>query len=220
MNTFTLRKTIVPLLTITLCILLWKLPLGIGYFEMIIATILVLLGSFLENKKELFNSLGFQKEKRTIKNLLVIAPLTALGLFLIYAFILIPLVTNLAGEPINFSGFEGLKGNLVYAIIALLFIWISAAFGEEIVWRGYFMRQFIKLFGDGKLSLIINILLFAFLFGFFHAYQGISGQIITGLIGMILSIIFHLKKYDLWFNIVVHGVFDTIGLIAIYNGWM
>jgi len=53
-----------------------------------------------------------------------------------------------------------------------------------------------------------------------HGYQGITGQIITGIIGLLLAIIFHLRKYDLWFNIAVHGFFYTIALIVIYNGWM
>ncbi|MDY8135515.1 type II CAAX endopeptidase family protein [Aquimarina sp. 2201CG5-10] len=215
-----LRTKLIPVLTIILCFLLWKLPLGLDYFEIILTTIVILISSFLEYKNALFTSLGFQKNKRTFKNLLIFAPLLAFGLFLIYYFILIPVVSNLTGESINFSGFDDLKGNLLYSIIALIFIWISAAFGEEIIWRGYFMRQFSKFFGDSRLSLLINIIIFAILFGFMHGYQGITGQIITGILGLLLAITFHLRKNDLWFNIFVHGFFDTIALIVIYNGWM
>jgi membrane protease YdiL (CAAX protease family) len=220
MKTTILRTKLIPILTLILCFIFWKLPLGLDYFEIILSTFLILVASIFEYKKDIFESLGFQNNKLKIKNLLVFAPLLSIALFLLYYFILIPLISNLTGESINFSNFDELKGNPSYILIALLFIWISAAFGEEIVWRGYFMCQFAKFFGNSKLSLTLNIIIFAILFGFMHSYQGITGQIITGIIGLLLAITFHLKKYDLWFNIAVHGFFDTIALIVIYNGWM
>ncbi|WP_415375506.1 type II CAAX prenyl endopeptidase Rce1 family protein [Patiriisocius sp. Uisw_017] len=82
------------------------------------------------------------------------------------------------------------------------------------------MRQFAKFFGNSKLSVILSTIIFAILFGFMHSYLGIIGQIITSIIGLLRAIIFHLKKYDLWSNIAVHGLFDTIPLLAIYHGWV
>lgn len=220
MNTTTFRTKIIPIVTVILCFVLWKLPLGLDYFEIIIATFIVLIASLLEYRKGLFKSLGFQRKKQTIKNLLLFAPLVSLGLFLLYYLILLPLVSSITGESIDFSSFDDLRGNLIYAIAAVLFIWVSAAFGEEIIWRGYFMKQFARFFGNSKLSVAFNIVLFAILFGFFHSYQGITGQIITGVIGLLLAIIFHIRNHDLWFNVFVHGFFDTICLVFLYNGWM
>ena len=60
---------------------------------------------------------------------------------------------------------------------------------------------------------MINILLFGFVFGCIHAYQGITGQVVAGVTGMLLAIIFHLRKNDLWFNIAVHGFIDTVALV-------
>ena len=48
----------------------------------------------------------------------------------------------------------------------------------------------------------------------------ISGQILTSIIGMLLAVIFHLRKNDLWFNIALHGFIDTVGLVYMYYGWL
>ncbi len=211
------RSKVIPIIALILCFIIFELSLG--PLSVIITAILVLFASFFEYKKEMFKSLGFQKNNLKAKSLFVYAPLIALVLFLVYYFVLVPVVTNITDKPIDFSSFKDLKGNITYAILALIFIWVSAAFGEEIIWRGYFMQQFSKFFGKGKLSIVLNILIFAILFGYMHSYQSITGQIVTGSIGAILSIIFYLRKSDLWFNVAVHGFFDTIALIVVYNGW-
>lgn len=37
---------------------------------------------------------------------------------------------------------------------------------------------------------------------------------------MFLAIVFYIRKYDLWFNIAIHGFFDTIALVLLYKGWI
>ena len=217
MNKNILRTTLTPILTVTIVFIFFRVSMGLDYFETIIGSIVVMLASYIEYGKKLFASLGFAKFKA--KDFFIIAPLVAGMLFLLYYFVLIPSVTHYTNQPIDISQFDQLKGNLLYSSIMLLLIWTSAAFSEEIIMRGYFMRQFVKFFGDSKPSIVINILLFATIFGFLHGYQGITGQIITGIIGLLLSLIFYLRKYDLWFNVAVHGFFDTFALIIIYNGW-
>jgi len=164
-------------------------------------------------------SLGFRRNSVKLKSLLIKAPIIAIALFLLYSYILIPAATHLTAKPIDFSQFDVLQGNLLGSLVLLVFIWISAAFGEEITFRGYIMRQLVKFFGDGKLSMLLNILLLGLLFGYVHSYQGITGQIVTGVLGVILATIFYRKKYDLWFTVAIHGFFDTIGLVFMYNGW-
>ncbi|WP_103867343.1 CPBP family intramembrane glutamic endopeptidase [Aquimarina sp. I32.4] len=216
MNKTSLKTKITPIVTIILCCLLYLS----GYYKMIIAALLMVIASAVVHKKDLFKSLGFQREKFNIKNLLIIAPIFGAAIYLFYYYILVPSVTYLTGEPIDFSVFKPYKGDLPATLNLLALIWASAAFAEEIVFRGYLMRQFTKFFGSSNISLVINILLFGFIFGWVHAYQGISGQIVSGITGMLLAIIFHLRKNDLWFNIAVHGFIDTIALIFIYYGWL
>lgn len=218
MNKVTLRQIILPLITLGIICFLWFGPIHISYIENIIISIIIIIANYIEYKGKPFSALGFQREKFTFKNIFVLAPLVALGLFIFYVFVLVPGITELTGAPIDYSSFDQLKGNLPACLIALLLVWVSAGFGEEIIFRGYFMRQFVKFFGDSKISMVLNIVLLACFFGFMHSYQGITGQLVTGVIGALLAFIFYLRKYDLWFIIAVHGFFDTIALICVYFG--
>ncbi len=218
MNKINLRQTIIPLITIAIICFLWFGPISISYIENIIISILIIIANYIEYKGKPFSALGFQREKFTLKNILLLAPLVALGLFVFYVFVLVPGITKLTGIPIDYSSFDELKGNLPACLIALLLVWATAGFGEEIIFRGYFMRQFVKFFGESKVSIVLNIDLLACFFGFMHSYQGITGQLVAGFVGALLALIFYLRKYDLWFIVAVHGFFDTIALICIYFG--
>ena len=208
MNKFTLRQTLIPLITIAIICFLWFGPIRIGIIENIVISIIIIIANYIEYKGKPFSALGFQREKFTFKNIFVLAPLVALGLFVLYVFVLVPGITS----------FDQLEGNLQACLIALLVVWASAGFGEEIIFRGYFMRQLVKFFGTSKVSIALNIVLLACFFGFMHSYQGITGQLVTGCVGALLALIFYLRKYDLWFIVAVHGFFDTIALVCIYFG--
>ncbi|MCX2678822.1 CPBP family intramembrane metalloprotease [Galbibacter sp. EGI 63066] len=218
MNKITLRQIVIPLITIAIICFLWFGPIRISYIENIIISILIIIANYIEYKGKPFSALGFQREKFTFKNIIVLAPLVALGLFVFYVFALVPGITKVTGVPIDYSSFDQLEGNLQACLIALLVVWATAGFGEEIIFRGYFMRQFVKFFGESKVSIVLNIVLLACFFGFMHSYQGMTGQLVAGFVGALLALIFYLRKYDLWFVIAVHGFFDTIALICIYFG--
>jgi len=163
MNKVTLRQTLIPLITIAIICFFWFGPISIR-IENIIVSIVIIIANYIEYEGKPFSALGFQREKFTSKNILVLAPLVALGLFL------------------------------------------------------YFMRQFVKFFGESKISIVLNIVLICSFFGFMHSYQGITGQLVATIVGSLLALIFYLRKYDLWFVIAVHGFFNTIALACIYFG--
>ncbi|AUC75786.1 CPBP family intramembrane glutamic endopeptidase [Olleya sp. Bg11-27] len=218
MNKINLRQTLIPLITIAIIWFIWFGPIRINYIENVIIAIVIIIANYIEYKGKPFSALGFQRKKFTFKNILVLAPIVALGLFAFYVFVVVPGMTKLTGVPIDYSSFEQLKGNLPACLIALGVVWATAGFGEEIIFRGYFMRQFVKFFGESKVSIAINIILFGCFFGFMHSYQGITGQLVAGFVGALLALIFYLRKYDLWFIVAVHGFFDTFALICIYYG--
>tara|TARA_B110001450_G_C17548562_1_gene451645 strand:- start:68 stop:730 length:663 start_codon:yes stop_codon:yes gene_type:complete len=220
MKTPFLKTTITPLITAIIVGILYTVPTGLGDFTNIVATLLVILSSFIIYGKDAFKSLGLSNFKDQKRHFFIYAPLLAIALFAFYAFVLLPGVTFLTGQTIDFSVFKSLEGNLPACAGILIFIWISAAFGEEIVWKGFFMRHFTQFFGDGKLALVINIFLFGALFGYVHAYQGVTGQIVAAIVGMIFGFIFYKRKYNLWFNIAVHGFFDTIAVLCMYYGML
>ncbi len=208
MNKDFLKSKITPIIAVILCYVLYQL----GYFQIIFAALIVLLASGVEYGKGIFKSLGFQRSRLKAFDLLIVAPLIAFGMVVLYVHALVPGVTYITGQPMDYSLFEQFEGNLSAILGLLFFAAVSAGFGEEILFRGYFMRQFTKFFGSSTLSIALNILIFGMIFGWIHMYQGISGQIITGILGMITATIFHFRKDDLWFAIAFHGFFDLIAL--------
>lgn len=214
-----IKSYLVPIIALISCFVIWFEFYNLGYYMMSFTASLILLASFIEHKRYTFNFLGLKFKKFKYNRYFVLAPAISIILFLMYFYILLPVTIHLTNQPINFSIFNYLKGNLKEAVFALFFVWISAAICEEIVWRGFFMKQFIKFFGEKKIALLINVILFSVLFGYVHSYQGLSGQIVSGIIGLALSILFIWKNYDLLFTIVVHGFFDTIAILFFYMGW-
>lgn len=84
-------------------------------------------------------------------------------------------------ETADYSMFAPLEGNLGAYLSFLWKMWLSASIGEEILFRGFAFVQLKNILGD-KPWLII--LVSSALFGFPHFYQGITGVILTFLIGL------------------------------------
>jgi uncharacterized protein len=49
------------------------------------------------------------------------------------------------GKPPDLSNFPAVRGNLKLALVMIALIWILAAFGEELVYRGYLMNRVADL---------------------------------------------------------------------------
>lgn len=211
------KKLIISfLITILLIAFLYLSNLGFGTATTLIVTIVVLVIAYIEHKNKIWSSLGFSKKHFNYKNILIKAPLTAVLIVVMYTWLLTPIITSITKVEIDLSAFDFLKGNLSNLLVTLPLVWISAAFGEEIIFRGYLMTRFSTIFGKSTLSILLNIILFSVFFGYIHNYQGLTGQLLSGTTGAILAIIFHFNKNNLWFNIIVHGTIDTIALVSIY----
>lgn len=217
MKKISLRQILIPSITFAIICFLWFGPIS-TMFENIIISFIIIIANYIEYKGKPFTALGFQRDKFNVKNILVYAPSVALALFVFYVFALVPLITKLTGVPIDYSSFYELEGNLSYFLFFLLLVWATAGFGEEIIFRGYFMRQFVKFFGESKISIALNIIIVTGFFGFMHSGQGITGQLVTWIVGALIALIFYLRKYDLWFVIAVHGLFNTLALTCFYFG--
>jgi len=59
--------------------------------------------------------------------------------------------------------------------------WTLAAFGEEMVYRGYFQKRIVDLFGNNQGGIFLSIGISSLVFGFAHTEQGMIGVIITTL---------------------------------------
>lgn len=129
-----------------------------------------------------------------------------------------PLLTRLLGKPPDLSGFPAVRGNFKFALLMVGLIWILAAFGEELVYRGYMMNRFADLGGGTRAAWIVSLVLISALFGFSHYHQGLTGIFEEGSDGLILGALYLGCRKNLAVPIVAHGVCDTIDIILLFLG--
>lgn len=127
-----------------------------------------------------------------------------------------PMVVKAFGAP-DYSRFQVLIGNTERLVISLFAVWVTAAFFEEMVFRGFALNRLTALLGDGRMLILTASLINAALFSLGHAYQGMTGIILTGTIGFIFSIFYFLTGRNLWALILAHGLIDTFSLWQIYS---
>ena len=148
--------------------------------------------------------------------------LSALGYtLLIIIFIdmlLTPIVEHYTHTPHDLSSLEFLKGNLLNLLLFMLFMWVIAAFGEELFFRGYIMKRLAALFGNSDSAWMLGAILSSAAFGIVHFYQGISGIITTGSVGLIMALAFYQNRKNLVVCMLIHGIYDMFGLTMIYLG--
>jgi uncharacterized protein len=142
-----------------------------------------------------------------------------LGVGLMFAFTTQMLLPALELTPKTASVFAAVEGNLPELLYWLIPVaWGSAAIGEELVFRGYLQSRLEIAFGGVRGAAALAVVLQALVFGSLHSYQGIGGAITAGGTGLVLGIVYLAARRNLWAPIMLHGLIDTVSLIAIYFG--
>lgn len=136
----------------------------------------------------------------------------------IFDFIIQPIINKVSGEIADYSMFEAIKGDFKKYFKYLVFIWVSAALGEEILFRGFMFRQFNIVLNDYRYKTSIIILLTSILFCLPHFYMGIAGMFVTFIFGIIFACLYVKTNYNLWINILLHGFVDTFFITLAYFG--
>jgi len=164
--------------------------------------------------------LGFHRPSSLPRTLLT-AFASTLGLL----FLTVPLrryVTTLLNQPPNLEAFKALEGNFVALVVGLCIVWTVAAFGEEFLFRGFLLNSFYRLFPAGfpgdKTKWAISLFVTSILVGIGHAYQGLTGMILTGVIGFGFGLVYLANKRNLWSSILTHGFYDTIAFLLLFAG--
>jgi membrane protease YdiL (CAAX protease family) len=129
-----------------------------------------------------------------------------------------PLLIRITGKQPDLSDFQAIYGNLKWTLILLALTWPLAAFGEEMVWRGYLMNRVAGLGKNKRLAWIVSLVAVNMVFGFAHSYQGITGIIDEGLMGVLLGLFYLGTGCNLSVPIIAHGVADTVDLLLIFLG--
>lgn len=139
----------------------------------------------------------------------------AIGLFLGFSILIDSLLESWLGEY-DLSSLEDIRGNLVGYLILMLVMWFFAAFGEEFLFRGYYMKALAERFGNTNKSWIYSGLITSLYFGISHIYQGLIGVVSVFIWSFILSLLFNKNRNNLLLLILIHGIYDSIGITLIY----
>ncbi len=203
-----LFNPLVIVLIILISSLLTYFTGGMGYiFGMLTALTALWAGKFKWSE--------FGIEKLNIVRTIIRAIFFALAIFMVIDLLIQPVIENFYGS-IDLSALDGIRGNLINYIIFILFMWVVAAFGEEFLYRGFFMKQLAAVMGDTDRAWLLSAVLISALFGLAHLYQGISGVITTGLIGLIFGLIFYRNRMNLVLAMFTHGFYNMIGITLIF----
>ncbi len=132
--------------------------------------------------------------------------------------VLEPVMRSITGSSPDLSMFKQLKGNLEATLLFIALSWVLAAFGEEMVWRGYAMNRVAELAGSTTAAWIMSTLAVNILFGIAHDYQDISGIAITAIGGVTYAILYFLAGRNLAVPIMAHGMQNTCDFLFMYRG--
>jgi uncharacterized protein len=177
----------------------------------------VLATGMLYLRGERWRSLGF-RTPTSFKRVAGLVVAGYLALIVGNAVVVLVLLPKLAVTQPNFGAFSGLKGHPALFAFWLVFAWVSAAFGEELQFRGFLWSRLERLFGGGRGSAVLTLFTQAALFGLCHLYQGVGGVIATGMAGLVLGGVYWAGKRNLVAVIILHGLIDTVSLTVLFSG--
>ena len=174
-----------------------------------------------------WRDVGFKLDQPFLK-LLAIGVAVGIAMEAFELFATQPLLTKLLHQGPDLHEFQRLVGNTQLLIIALVLAWVLAAFGEEMVWRGYLLNRFAQVFGASirqrtdspwRTSVwFASAILVSLLFGLAHFPQGPTGIIENVIDGAILAAVYFATNRNLLAPIIAHGIQDTVDVLLIYSG--
>lgn len=129
-----------------------------------------------------------------------------------------PVLVSIFGETQPTNRFAEIPGNLPLLLVILPLVWLVAAFGEEIFFRGFVLTRLAELLGAAPWAWVLAVVAQASAFGAIHAYQGPVQMILIGIGGLVYGSAFVLLKRNLWPLILAHGVNNTVGFVLLYLG--
>ena len=185
----------------------------VGWLALVLAVVLVWWSLRLRGLG--WAAIGLGRPRRWLWTVLlapVVAGITIVVVNVVVTHLVLPFVHN---AP-NSSRFAVLHGNLLALVFGLVSVWTSAAFGEEILARGYLIGRLANLLGGSQRAWVAGTVLSAVVFGAMHFYQGAAGMVLTGLVGLVFGVVYLLLGRNLWVLVLAHGLIDTVSFISIY----
>ncbi len=164
-----------------------------------------------------WRDIGFTRYRTWTRTLLLGAS-AGLAMEAVELFVTQPFLVHVLHKQPDLELFHSIHGNLKATLIYMALVWPFAAFGEEMVYRGYLMNRVADLFNRSRRAWIVSLLAVHVGFGLAHGYQGITGVIDEGLMGLLLGVIYLRTGQNLSVGIVAHGIADTVDFLLIFLG--
>ncbi len=198
--------------------LLRRLDLGVGVASFGIVPTLLLASWLLYRRGIHWRDLGFRRPESVAK-----MALWALGLFLVDMLVLPAVNDQLAAmfafPPQQLNAFAALRGNTpLYLLLLIPVSWGTAAFGEELIYRGFLFGRLSDALGQSILATSAALLAQAALFALGHVYLGPRGILNAGMLALVAGLAFRGCGCNLWPLIIAHGLVDSVGMTALYLG--
>jgi len=168
-------------------------------------------------KKISIKHLGLYKPKSWTKTILIGL---IVGIFIqVFGIYLLSPLTELIGisqeTPASYAAVEGNNSKL---IIYLVVSWTTAGLGEELIYRSFFLGQFVSVFENVKNKWILSLIISSLIFGLGHFNNGIDAIIGTTVNGFIIGLVYLKTDRNIWAAYVTHAVANTVGFLIIYSG--
>jgi membrane protease YdiL (CAAX protease family) len=141
-----------------------------------------------------------------------------IAMWLLEFFVTMPLLHRVLGYWPDLTTFNDLVGSIELLVIYLALNWVLAAFGEEMVWRGYALPRVAQFCGSGTRAWIVALVVVNVAFGLAHLYQGPSGVIQATIGGVLLGILYIATGRNLVAPVLAHGIGNSIDFTVMYLG--
>jgi uncharacterized protein len=165
-------------------------------------------------RRQMWRDVGLSRPRRL--RWLPLQVLAVLAAVLVVAMLVQPLLVAAFGAP-DYSRFRSLIGDPERLVISLFVVWVTAAFFEEMVFRGFLLDRLTLLLGPGRGRAAVACVIGAALFGLMHAYQGPFGILMTATIGLVFSIAYFALGRRLWALIIAHGLINSWTMWQFYS---
>ncbi len=149
--------------------------------------------------------------------LTVIAAVLCVGLFELKDLALEPIGHHFWPAPEKVSSVITSSHDWRQALVMIPVVWIFAAFGEEIGYRGYLLRRALEAFGPSLAGIAVALIVASAAFGLGHYFKGPTGVLKSAGSGLILGAGYIFSK-RLWVTSLAHGLVDTLAIVLAFLG--
>jgi membrane protease YdiL (CAAX protease family) len=198
-------------------VLLRVLDLGVAVGTLAILPTLALATWLLGRRRLTWSAIGFTKPPsvRWLAGWTVALFLAEMAAPLVVQ----PLVRAFDLPPQDLSLFTALKGNTTLYLVMLIPVsWGMAAFGEELLYRGFINSRLTDALGGTTLASGLAILFQALLFASGHAYLGARGILNAGVLALVAGVGYLACGRNLWPLILAHALVDSFAMTMLYLG--